>query len=113
MIILNEFQARVLYRLRDKGPMSPSDIGQDMGFDYEVAASSVMRPLRKLVGLNLVRREAKNKRVVKYCVASKELPPIIISGKTENPRPPLAIAPVTTPLPHLVTLAMKAIDANR
>ncbi|QIV65830.1 hypothetical protein Cp1R7AA1_176 [Mesorhizobium phage Cp1R7A-A1] len=83
MIVLNNLDARILYHLRDKGPLSPTLIGHVFGFDYDDASAHVTKPLRRLLALGLIRKESKNKRIVEYrCI--KVLPPMVIAPSNEK-----------------------------
>lgn len=63
---LSELQAKVYGVLQIHGPLSPSQIGSHLDFDYETASPRVTRPIRFLVSNGYVRRIETNKRVVKY-----------------------------------------------
>ena len=83
MIVLNRTDARVLFHLRDNGPESPSQIGLALDFNKDHPAAHVTRPLRRLLALNLIRKETKNKRVVEYrCI--KLLPPLVLTDDMDK-----------------------------
>jgi hypothetical protein len=126
MIVLNRNDAKILFFLRDKGVQTPSNLGILMKFKIEDAAAHMTKPLRRLVDMGLIRKEAKNKRVVQYrCI--KLLPPMVITDDSPekieirkadihddpylpglpNGFLPDALRPVTRPAPALTALLGK------
>lgn len=83
-ISISLHQARVYFVVKSKGPIGPSKIGHALDRKYESASTSVTRPLKRLVALGLVRRVAKNQRVVKFAAIS-EPPPFEIVADENDP----------------------------
>ena len=84
MYELSDLQARVYFVIRNHGPIGPTNIGLHLEFQHEYVSSKVRRPIAALVRKGLVKREAKNKRVVTYSSIHEHAPPLILTEKVEE-----------------------------
>lgn len=66
--------------IRRVGPVTPSRLGLHLEFELEKASGHVTRPLKKLVEVGLIVKDATNQRVVRYKNAHEILPPIVIKN---------------------------------
>jgi len=74
METLSLLQARVFHVVRQNGPIGPKQIGLHLDFSYETASGQVTRPLKTLVARGLLEKIVVNQRVVKYKLASENVP---------------------------------------
>lgn len=81
---VSQLQARVYFVVAQHGPIGPTKIGHHLEFSYNQASGSVMRPLRTLVKKGLIKKEAKNKRVVTYSTNHEVPPPLILRGELDE-----------------------------